>query len=125
MIRRPPRSPRTDTRFPYTTLFRSRLRARLPDRRRDPRLARRIPVDRAARRGRRLMASLFQRRRKRATQTERVRERRHEGFLRYAGFRWAKISGGLCLLVIVSYALVRSEARRVGKEGGSTCRSGW
>src|SRR3546814_13816356 len=25
MIRRPPRSPRTDTRFPYTTLFRSLL----------------------------------------------------------------------------------------------------
>src|SRR3546814_5677014 len=32
MIRRPPRSTRTDTRFPYTTLFRSA--------RRDPRLAR-------------------------------------------------------------------------------------
>src|SRR3546814_3736354 len=27
MIRRPPRSTRTDTRFPYTTLFRSRLEA--------------------------------------------------------------------------------------------------
>src|SRR3546814_5667921 len=26
MLRRPPRSTRTDTRFPYTTLFRSRLR---------------------------------------------------------------------------------------------------
>lgn len=52
------------------------------------------------------MASLFQRRRSKATQVERVRERRHEGFLRYAGFRWAKISGGLCLLIIVSYALI-------------------
>src|SRR3546814_8115221 len=32
MIRRPPRSTRTDTLFPYTTLFRSRLAAaRLPD----------------------------------------------------------------------------------------------
>src|SRR3546814_1105774 len=31
MIRRPPRSTRTDTLFPYTTLFRSfRLRVRLP-----------------------------------------------------------------------------------------------
>src|SRR3546814_9673245 len=31
MIRRPPRSTRTDTLFPYTTLFRSaRLRGRLP-----------------------------------------------------------------------------------------------
>src|SRR3546814_3470131 len=30
MIRRPPRSTRTDTRFPYTTLFRSRRRAPRP-----------------------------------------------------------------------------------------------
>ena len=52
------------------------------------------------------MATLFQRRRRRATQTERVRERRHEGFLRYAHYRWAKISGALCLLVIVGYALI-------------------
>src|SRR3546814_20450618 len=33
MIRRPPRSTRTDTRVPYTTLFRSRLGHRLADRR--------------------------------------------------------------------------------------------
>src|SRR3546814_7024522 len=32
MIRRPPRSTRTDTLFPYTTLFRSLLRNPLPDR---------------------------------------------------------------------------------------------
>src|SRR3546814_16474246 len=31
MIRRPPRSTRTDTLFPYTTLFRSRLMACLSD----------------------------------------------------------------------------------------------
>ncbi|RYD39280.1 MAG: hypothetical protein EOP63_20065, partial [Sphingomonadales bacterium] len=60
------------------------------------------------------MASLFSRRRTKATQTERVRERRHEGFLRYAGFRWAKISGGLCLLIIVSYALVDVTPRHNG-----------
>src|SRR3546814_13921967 len=30
MIRRPPRSTRTDTLFPYTTLFRSRLNAYIP-----------------------------------------------------------------------------------------------
>src|SRR3546814_12480833 len=30
MIRRPPRSTRTDTRFPYTTLFRSPRRGRTP-----------------------------------------------------------------------------------------------
>src|SRR3546814_16026982 len=34
MIRRPPRSTRTDTPFPYTTLFRSRGRAREGQRRR-------------------------------------------------------------------------------------------
>src|SRR3546814_2468772 len=33
MIRRPPRSTRTDTLFPYTTLFRSGVKAGLPDRR--------------------------------------------------------------------------------------------
>src|SRR3546814_4831756 len=30
MIRRPPRSTRTDTLFPYTTLFRSRIDRRMP-----------------------------------------------------------------------------------------------
>src|SRR3546814_15383399 len=60
------------------------------------------------------MASIFQRRRSKATQTERVRERQHEGFLRYAGFRWARISGALCLLVIVSYALVDVTPRHNG-----------
>jgi len=60
------------------------------------------------------MASLFKRRRSKATQTERVRERRHEGFLRYADFRWAKISGGLCLLIIVSYALIDVTPRHNG-----------
>ncbi|MFC3786828.1 hypothetical protein GGR90_002621 [Sphingopyxis italica] len=60
------------------------------------------------------MATLFRRRRSKATQTERVRERRHEGFLRYAGFRWAKISGGLCLLIILSYALVDVTPRHNG-----------
>jgi len=60
------------------------------------------------------MASIFRRRRNRATQTERVRERQHEGFLRYAGFRWAKISGALGLLVIVSYALIDVTPRHNG-----------
>lgn len=59
------------------------------------------------------MATLFKRRAK-ATHIERVRERTHEGFLRYANFRWAKISGGLCLLIIVSYALVDVTPRHNG-----------
>src|SRR3546814_6580909 len=39
MIRRPPRSTRTDTLFPYTTLFRSRTGHPGPERRRAPRAA--------------------------------------------------------------------------------------
>ena len=65
------------------------------------------------------MASLFQRRRSKATQTERVRERRHEGFLRYANFRWAKISGGACLVAILGYALIDVQPRRAVFEGPS------
>jgi hypothetical protein len=49
-----------------------------------------------------------------AAQTDRVRQSRHEGFLSYAGFRWAKISGGLMLLVIVSYALIDVTPRHNG-----------
>src|SRR3546814_2064971 len=50
MIRRPPRSTRTDTLFPYTTLFRSRFgrgRMAILDHRQPPRLrlARRRPAD--------------------------------------------------------------------------------
>src|SRR3546814_4608256 len=40
MIRRPPRSTRTDTLFPYTTLFRSPYRCRWRDRRGSARLRR-------------------------------------------------------------------------------------
>src|SRR3546814_14036200 len=46
MIRRPPRSTRTDTLFPYTTLFRSKGSGRVyPRKRRDPR-ARRLTLQR-------------------------------------------------------------------------------
>src|SRR3546814_12880789 len=56
MIRPPPRSTRTDTLFPYTTLFRSHGGARLRRRRADPGQARRPPAvgaprSRPARRG--------------------------------------------------------------------------
>src|SRR3546814_4644099 len=43
MIRRPPRSTRTDTLFPYTTLFRSSGRARILSRRSPPRARREHP----------------------------------------------------------------------------------
>src|SRR3546814_3998074 len=46
MIRLPPRSTRTDTRFPYTTLFRSRVGATGDDDVRDPALERlAVPAD--------------------------------------------------------------------------------
>ena len=61
------------------------------------------------------MAGLIRRRtRAAAAQTERVRQTAHEGFLAYAGFRWAKISGAVMLLVIVSYALIDVSPRHNG-----------
>src|SRR3546814_20563068 len=95
MIRRPPRSTRTDTLFPYTTLFRSRRRRR----RRSRRVVDRLPANAARaqdglrddpdpRRGR-----LFP-----------ARTRRQ-----YAQHGWRH----------------RSEERRVGKECVSTFRSRW
>src|SRR3546814_1807859 len=48
MIRRPPRSTRTDTLFPYTTLFRSRAGAiETADARRLGHAERRLPLERA------------------------------------------------------------------------------
>src|SRR3546814_6585714 len=44
MIRRPPRSTRTDTLFPYTTLFRSAIREGLVDARRMIQIGIRSPV---------------------------------------------------------------------------------
>src|SRR3546814_9218221 len=50
MIRRPPRSTRTDTLFPYTTLFRSAVRILRDRRRQERRLSRRVrPRDRRVR----------------------------------------------------------------------------
>lgn len=60
------------------------------------------------------MASLFSRRRSKAAQTSRVRAQKHEGFMRYANFRWAKISGGLTLLVMASYAMIDVSPRHNG-----------
>src|SRR3546814_5653215 len=50
MIRRPPRSTRTDTLFPYTTLFRSAEEDRPPDPPERPLHRRGAPRDRAGRR---------------------------------------------------------------------------
>src|SRR3546814_19236563 len=98
MIRRPPRSTRTDTLFPYTTLFRSHVDDRTAaafDHVRDlvlhaQELADEIDVEDAAK--------------------HRLIPRR---IIRVG-------DAG-----IVECTIKRSEERRVGKEGVSTCRSRW
>jgi len=44
--------------------------------------------------------------------TERVRQRTHEGFLRYKGFRWAQFATALCVLAIGAYFVT---ATRLGR----------
>src|SRR3546814_14741912 len=108
MIRRPPRSTRTDTLFPYTTLFRSgRLR----------RFAGRIfeLVERAAR--------CVQPRLGLAAQRDETVQRRR--------LLWGQALAVLDRLQIADtlselrQGLARSEERRVGKECVSTCRYRW
>src|SRR3546814_18566980 len=108
MIRRPPRSTRTDTLFPYTTLFRSGGRSG------------------RGRRGR------FVR--------KRLGERGEAGLSAPGASFLTKSDGGsragAAVLLELSaaqrrsssyprYPLSRSEERRGGKEGVSTCRSRW
>lgn len=57
---------------------------------------------------------MIRRRRAGAAQSDRVRQSAHEGFLAYAGFRWAKISGAVMLTVMVSYALIDVSPRHNG-----------
>src|SRR3546814_17481117 len=105
MIRRPPRSTRTDTLFPYTTLFRSRHR----------RLRHTVDV------------GLF-------PDLAAAANREHKLFGQCVHDRYTyavQTAGNLVGVVIELTAGVqpghddRSEERRVGKEGVSTCRSRW
>src|SRR3546814_12467216 len=123
MIRRPPRSTRTDTLFPYTTLFRSdfaNYRGRhggdFADRPGETRRAYRQD-GRAARR--RLSE-------KSPRPAGRVRKpaRRVEALNRSPAtlFGLLLASG---LPDAMTTAIVRSEERRVGQECVSTCRSRW
>src|SRR3546814_11629239 len=121
MIRRPPRSTRTDTLFPYTTLFRSPAEPLAADRSsRSPRApARRAPdlrpaggdtIGRDPDSGSRSVAfhaSPHSSRRARAAATA------HRAVARFPN-RISPEPGNL-----------RSEERRVGKECVSTCRSRW
>src|SRR3546814_15858305 len=110
MIRRPPRSTRTDTRFPYTTLFRSE-RHRLPATRRLD------AID--------LFEFLHP-----ALHLRGVTGTRLEAFdeLDLLGqHRLLPLELGLLVLLVAPPLLLveRSEERRVGKECVSTCRSRW
>src|SRR3546814_15626455 len=125
MIRRPPRSTRTDTLFPYTTLFRSP--GHFPehwriDRREQEARVRRPPQGPLHALLRRNVGALLLLRHAGdpdflpdatlavlGQQVEPRLRRLHQPRLYHAGPR----------------RLSRSEERRVGKEGVSTCRSRW
>src|SRR3546814_11929729 len=98
MIRRPPRSTRTDTLFPYTTLFRSALL-----RRGDARRIGALHAEEDVRPAQRLVAAA---------------ERGARGLIGGIGI------GSGCPRAAFDRDL-RSEERRVGKECVSTCRSRW
>src|SRR3546814_11650537 len=103
MIRRPPRSTRTDTLFPYTTLFRSR---------KAPETVRRALLDGAAAiaASHGLAAISVQTVADSAKVTK-------GGLFHHFPNKQALVEGVL--------ADQRSEERRVGKECVSTCRSRW
>src|SRR3546814_11022959 len=101
MIRRPPRSTRTDTLFPYTTLFRSRQHSRCA--------------------GLRLIAMVPEQCEKFATAI--VRRWRGGRIRSHAPFRG--VHQGADVSTHCAYTHHRSEERRVGKESVSTCRSRW
>src|SRR3546814_13009376 len=113
MIRRPPRSTRTDTLFPYTTLFRS------------------VPHG--------LPAIVWGHRRPvlspRRQERQEINQRLGGGVCGSRRYRQQHICGAVVL--VLPFALLaawrashqptvnRSEERRVGKECVSTCRSRW
>src|SRR3546814_14637457 len=107
MIRRPPRSTLTDTLFPYTTLFRS-LRPRPPAA---------SPPARAAARNR--AAAATRRMTGRSAGSAESSPRRHLQ-LRDGSDQLKRPSARAVALQGVE---ARSEERRVGEGGGSTCRS--
>src|SRR3546814_15099870 len=120
MILRPPRSTRTDTLFPYTTLFRSECKAV-----RDPKgdgEHRDQPVEPVRDRA---VAQIADRGgdhecRKKGHQAKCDRTGSHRDSSTHYGLPKSNhaVSGGW-------RDLHRSEERRVGKEGVSTCRNRW
>src|SRR3546814_15266044 len=111
MIRRPPRVTRTDTLFPYTTLFRS---ADAADVRCAVKLSRQIGKLAAAHAGARRVAALRHEAGDHAVKDDAVIEA-------LAG----ELGDSLDMFGRQIGAQTRSEERRVGKECVSTCRSRW
>src|SRR3546814_11024632 len=120
MIRRPPRSTRTDTLFPYTTLFRSLSGPFYRKRRRGgkgkSRLAPSADAEQPQARARRI-----------ARRAQQAAHLRHEGDV-------AVLHVGLVVgFDLVDYVAVvhhpapgmRPEARRLGNEGVSACQYRW
>src|SRR3546814_16407686 len=121
MIRRPPRSTRTDTLFPYTTLFRSRVASRqsLFQLRGQP--TRQVTVGRGLRHVHLDFTKLLViRRQDVATDVLELEENRERQDAPQDPFRPEAGS-----LDRAHRYLGRSEERRVGKECVSTCRSRW
>src|SRR3546814_17831542 len=100
MIRRPPRSTRTDTLFPYTTLFRSRARLL-------PGVA--LPVAALA------LEILLHRR---------ERQRHPPGVAERPQAQVDEVAESVGRYLVEQFRQ-RSEGRRGGKECVSTCRSRW
>src|SRR3546814_16179510 len=124
MIRRPPRSTRTDTLFPYTTLFRALS---------DPPEVPGLPVSIVAVVGLVMNIAAFLLLRSGAKESINVRGAYLEVMADMLGSVGVLISGLVTLIFgwryadpVIGVAIgLRSEERRVGKECVSTCRSRW
>src|SRR3546814_17428191 len=124
MLRLPPRSTRTDTLFPYTTLFRSLPVQAGRDEEIDDQPVAGLPPDALAMLGVGLHAGadaapeIVEVRREAAV---RARHQRH-----HVG-KAARLRSlvGEHLVDVRAFVKVRSEERREGKGGVSTCRSRW
>src|SRR3546814_14177477 len=116
MIRRPPRSTRTDTLFPYTTLFRSLGP--------QPRGVAEPPPDAADQRLPEAPCPWLRGRLRRAERRQDRRPRRPAGRRRLPADRRGR-AGGSQVRRCDRPRLLRSDERRVGKEWVSQGRSRW
>src|SRR3546814_19350999 len=118
MIRRPPRSTRTDTLFPYTTLFRSNIRVV-----RERASVAMIDADRSLGHPPSVMAMQLALAKAKASGigVVAVAHSNHFGAAGYSTLMAAR--EGVCGMSATNAG--RAEERRVGKECGSTCRSRW